>query len=121
MKTPASSSSAPVRLAWIACAAIALSACTGPGLEPPDQSNNSAGGPGKVSDAGAQQHGGSGTDSMGSTGTGGRSSTGGSTGGKGGSAGSSGGTSGENGHPMTPHDAGLAPDAGTDAGDEDAG
>jgi hypothetical protein len=109
-----------LRLAWIACAALALSACTGPGLEPPgsEGDSNTVGGPKQTRDAGIPHQGGSDTGNMGSTGSGGRSSTGGSN-----SSGGSGGTPGGNGGSAGNHKPPVSQDAGApvDAGDEDAG
>jgi hypothetical protein len=123
MKTPASSQSAPLRLAWIACAGLALSACTGPGLEPPGSGgdNTAVHGPEPNRDAGIAHQGGSGTGNTGNAGTGGRSSTDdGSTssGGSGGTTGGNGGSAGEHNPPVITQDAGAPP---PDADDEDAG
>ena len=112
MKTVVSNAAgARTRLAWIACAALTLAACTGPGLEPPnDRSGGTGTFSGKPSDAGAQHQQGSGD--MSATGTGGSkgSTSGGGTGGSSNPAngGGSGGGSGGN-PPVSTQDAGVRP------------
>jgi hypothetical protein len=117
MKTPASNR-ACMRLGWVACAALTLAACTGPGLEPPE-SDSKAGNAmtptgGKQSDAGAGVH----RPPDMATGSGGSANIPGAGTGTGGSTGSNSGGSGGATPPTMSQDAGAPV---LDAGDEDAG
>ena len=114
MKTPECSlASARLRVAWLAGAALLLSACNGPGLEPPGTTYDSDSIPAQHA-----KHGG--TRPPTAAGSGGRE-TGGSatraTGGKTGTGGSGGGVTDHT--PMTSRDAG-APENGEDGGTDPA-